>query len=175
MSEKKIQPHKVSAVSALSERIAEFPNILIADYRGLKVSETTELRRSLRESGSELSIVRNTFARIALKDIKGTEGINDLLKGPTAIVFTKEEAPRAAKVIVDFAKEHPIELRGGFVEGQLMSTKEVNALSKLPSRLELLAGIVGLLQSPAQNIVGIIESSASDIAGSVEAIVESKK
>ena len=130
--------------------------MVFTDYRGLKVHEIQALRVSLRETGGEYHVVKNTLLRIALGDDVSLLP-EELHNGPTATAFIFREEPACAKLLVKFAKDHKgLEIKGGFLDGKALSSADVEAFSKLPSRQELLSMLVGLVQAPIANVVGTI-------------------
>ncbi|MBF0152428.1 MAG: 50S ribosomal protein L10 [Magnetococcales bacterium] len=128
---------------------------VVAHYRGMTVGEMTELRRKIRESGSEFRVVKNTLAKRAAQ---GTpfEGLDALLTGPTSLA-TSMDPVAPAKALDDFAKDHPnLQIVGGVLDGKLVDAKGITALAKLPSREVLLARMLGSLNSPIQGFVGVL-------------------
>lgn len=156
--------------SSLSEA-----NVAVAThYRGLTVTEMNELRRNMEKEGAGLRVVKNTMARLA---IKGTdfEPMGDLLKGPTAIAFSKDPvAP--AKVLTQFAKDHPnLVILGGVLDGEKVDLGRIEALAKLPSRDILLAQLFGLMRGPAQGIVNVLTAVPGGFVRVLEQIRQQKE
>jgi len=142
---------KQEAVAAVAAKISESSSTIIADYRGLNVSQVTELRKQLREAGVEFQVLKNSIVRRATE---GTdlEGLNSILTGPTAVAFSKEDAVVPAKILNNFAKANDaLKLKGGVVEGRVVSMEEVKALAELPSREGLLSMLLSVLQAPVRN------------------------
>ena len=144
----KIIEQKASVVEEIKNKFADAKSIVLFDARGLKVSEVNELRRSLRESGSDYKVYKNTLARRAVQD--NGLGLEKYLEGPTAISFSTDElAP--VKILSDFAKTHEaLELKVGVVEGKLADANELNKYAKIPSRDTLLtmlaSGMIGVVR-----------------------------
>ena len=144
----KIIEQKASVVEEIKNKFADAKSIVLFDARGLKVSEVNELRRSLRESGSDYKVYKNTLTKRAVKD-SGLD-LEKYLEGPTAISFSTDElAP--VRILSDFAKTHEaLELKVGVVEGKLADTKELDKYAKIPSRDTLLtmlaSGLMGTVR-----------------------------
>ena len=132
MANAKILEQKQVVIDEIKEKFANAKSIVLFDPRGLKVSEVTELRRNLRESGSDYKVYKNTLAKRAIAD-SGLE-LDSYLEGPTAISFSSDErAP--VKIISEFAKNHEaLELKAGVVEGKVANVEELNSYTANPAR-----------------------------------------
>lgn len=141
MANVKIIEQKQLIVDEIKEKFNNAKSVVIFDPRGLKVSEVNELRRTLRESGSDYKVYKNTLAKRALVDSELQ--LNDYLEGPTAISFSSDElAP--VKIISDFAKKHEaLELKAGVVEGKVATLEELKSYAAIPSREGLLTMLAG--------------------------------
>ena len=141
MANAKIIEQKQAVVSEIKEKFENAKSVVLFDPRGLKVSEVTELRRALRESGSDYKVYKNTLAKRALVD-SGLE-LDSYLEGPTAISFSTDElAP--VKILSDFAKNHgALELKAGVVERKVANIEELNSYAAIPSREGLLTMLAG--------------------------------
>ncbi|MBA3725178.1 MAG: 50S ribosomal protein L10 [Armatimonadetes bacterium] len=147
---------KTAVIEQTRQWRQESTGMVFTDYRGLKVHEIQALRESLRVTGGEYHVVKNTLLRIALGDDMSSLP-EELHNGPTATAFIFREEPACAKLLVKFAKDHKgFEIKGGYLDGKALSSADVEAFSKLPSRQELLSMIVGLVQAPIANVVGTI-------------------
>lgn len=126
-------------------------SVVVVDYRGLTVSQVTELRKQLREAGVEFKVYKNTLTRRAA-ETAGVEAINEFLTGPNAIAFSNEDVVAPAKVINEFAKKNEaLEIKAGIIEGTIASVEDVKALAELPSREGLLSMLLSVLQAPVRN------------------------
>ncbi|OUM89116.1 MAG: 50S ribosomal protein L10 [Bacillus thermozeamaize] len=151
---------KVKLVEALTEQLKNNSCVLLADYRGLTVAEMTELRKQLREAGVEFKVVKNTLTRRAAAAAE-IEGLEQYLVGPTAIAFSREDVVAPAKILTKFAKEHEeLEIKGGLVEGKVVSLDEIKALADLPSREGLLSMLLSVLQAPIRNFALAVKAVA---------------
>ncbi|WP_107712982.1 50S ribosomal protein L10 [Oceanicaulis sp.] len=162
---------KEAAVEELSEIFESTGSVVLTRYSGLTVAEMTKLRGDLREVGGKLKVVRNRLAKIALKDKKG-EAASDMFEGPVAIAYS-EDFTAAPKVVVEFAKSNDkFELVGGFMEEEIFDAKGVEALSKMPSREELIGAIAGRLLGQAGEIVSRVTAPGNTLAAQIETIRE---
>jgi large subunit ribosomal protein L10 len=173
MSEKKIQPKKTEAVKELVDQFSGTRDFFFTDYRGLTVGQITDIRNRLREQKAEFHVVKNNYAKIAFDEIKHGE-VKDMLVGPTAIAYSKEEAGPVAKAILDFSKDAPLELKGGLVEGSLFDKEQVLAFSKLPTKTELLQMLMGTMNAPLQNMVYALNGVTTKLVRTLAAVAEKK-
>ena len=136
---------KKEEVSKLAEELKDAKIILLTDYRGITVSDVTALRNDLRNVNAEYKVIKNNITKRAL-DLNNESGLDDLLEGPTAVVIGKEDYLEPAKAIYNFTKTHDFyKIKGGIIEGKVMTAEEIITLAKLPSRQELLAKLAGAL------------------------------
>ncbi len=160
---KKLQS-KQEVVADLKERVSKAGFALVSDYRGMTVTELTELRNRLRGSKSDCKIAKNTLMKIAVKDTNLAE-LESLFKGPSALLLSYGEPTECAKIYVEYIKEiEKGEVKGGVFEGKLLTKEQVRTLATLPSKDVLLGQIAGLLTASAAGVVGIFESLIRDIA-----------
>lgn len=151
MANAKIIASKQQAVDEIVVKLRESSSTVIADYRGLNVAQVTELRKELREAGIEFQVLKNSLLRRATEKAE-LNGLDEVLTGPTAIAFSGEDAVAPAKILNTFAKKNDaLKLKGGIVEGQVVSVEEIKALADLPSREGLLSMLLSVLQAPMRN------------------------
>ena len=140
MANQKILDQKQEIINEIADKVKNSNSVVFFEYQGLTVTETNELRRKLKESGSEYKVYKNTLATRALNDLKIDVGT---LEGPKAIAFSSD-AVAPIKVLADFAKAHPaLELKVGIVDGNVTDTAGLKALSTIPSREGLLTMLAG--------------------------------
>jgi len=171
---KKIQQHKVDAVAKLKEYFDSAPDLIFSDFRGLTFPQMTELRAKLTEKEAIYRVVRNSFARIAMKEA-GLPDASEWLEGPTALAFLGNDPSPAAKVMMDFTRTAPLQIKGGVISGKLFSAGEIEALSKLPGRLPLLASLMGTMNAPLVNVMYVMNGVASKLARTLAAVADKKK
>ncbi len=164
-------PDKTAAVAELADRFRESSGAVLTDYRGLTVKQLQELRRSLGEDVS-YAVAKNTLTKIAAKDA-GVELDEALLVGPTAIAFIKGDVVEAAKGLRDFAKANaPLIIKGGFLDGNVLTAAEVNKLADLESREVLLAKLAGGMKASLTNAASLFNaplSQAARVLGALQA------
>ncbi len=145
MASEKILNQKKEEVSKLAEQMKEAKLILLTDYRGINVTDDTTLRRDLRNAGAKYTIIKNNITKRALAEC-GIEGLEEKLEGPTAIVMSSEDYLEPSKVIYKFSKDNEYyTIKGGVVDGKVMTSEEIITLAKLPSRETLLSMLAGAL------------------------------
>ena len=143
-NEKNIELKK-NEVSKLAEEFKTAKIVLLVDYRGINVSDVTSLRNDLRNANAEYRVIKNNITRRAL-ETNGDAGLEEALEGPTAVIIGQEDYLEPAKVIYNFTKTHDFyKIKGGIIEGKVMTAEEIITLAKLPSRQELLAKLAGAL------------------------------
>lgn len=136
---------KEEEVKALAERMKTSKIILLTDYRGINVADVTNLRTNLRDAKAEYKVIKNNIIKRAL-DANGETGLDNLLEGPTALVMSDEDYLQPLKAIYAYAKQNEFyKIKGGIVEGKVLTTEELITLAKLPSRQELLGMLAGAL------------------------------
>ena len=145
MASEKIINQKKEEVANLAAKMKEAKIILLADYRGINVADVTGLRAELRKSNSEYRVIKNNITRRAFAEV-GIEGLDELLEGPTAVVMNNEDYLETAKAIYNYSKQNDFyKIKGGVIEGKVMTAEEIITLAKLPSRETLLSMLVGAL------------------------------
>ncbi|MRX72556.1 50S ribosomal protein L10 [Bacillus lacus] len=143
---------KKQMVEDITAKLRESKSTIVVDYRGLTVSEVTELRKTLRDAGIEFKVFKNTLTRRAAEQAELT-GLNEALTGPNAIAFSNEDVVAPAKILNDFAKNHEaLEIKAGVIEGNIATVEEIKALADLPSREGLLSMLLSVLQAPIRNL-----------------------
>ncbi len=147
----KVLEQKKQVVAEIADKFKESQSTILVDYRGLNVAEVTELRSQLREAGVEFKVYKNTMTRRAVEEAELNE-LTDVLAGPTAIAFSKEDVVAPAKVLSNFAKEHEaLEIKGGVVEGSVASLEQIKELADLPNYEGMLSMLLSVLQAPVRN------------------------
>ena len=143
---------KEQIVSDYAEKLAKAKSFVIVDYRGLTVAEDTQLRKELRENNVEYAVVKNRLTLRAMEKA-GFTGLDQVLTGPTAVAISYEDAVAPAKVLVTNAKKNTkLEVKGGMVEGKILSVEEVNGVASIPAKPVLIAQLLGMLQTPIRGL-----------------------
>jgi large subunit ribosomal protein L10 len=170
----KVRPDKVATVDEVVARAAAASTAVVTEYRGLTVAQISRLRRQLRTLGADYKVFKNTLVRRA---IVGTaaEPIGAFLEGPTAIAFVDGDVTAVAKALRDFARENPaLVVKGGVLDGQALTLRDLSALADLPSRDVLLARLAGLLASPLQTLAGLFKAVPQNFAYGLSALIDSR-
>ena len=145
MASEKILNQKKEEVSKLATEMKEAKIILLTDYRGINVTDVTNLRTNLRNVNAKYTVIKNNITRRALAEC-GIEGLEDKLVGPTAVIMSNEDYLEPAKAIYNFTKNNDYyKIKGGVIEGKVMTAEEIITLAKLPSRETLLSMLAGAL------------------------------
>jgi large subunit ribosomal protein L10 len=165
-------PTKIDKVRELSERLTAAEAAVFAGYRGLTVQDASDLRSTLAEVETRFAVVKNTLAKLALKEA----GLNDLqpfVDGPTAIAFVGGDPVTAAKRLLEASRRYPIlELKGGFAEGRVLSAEQVRALATLEAREVMLAKLAGLAKSQMARAAWMLQSLQAKFLSLLEAYKE---
>ncbi len=165
---------KAAAVEALTRKLEDTPTIYLTDYAGLTVEQANTLRNAFRDAGVEFKVVKNTLLKRAMDAIGGYDELYEQLNGPTAVAFS-EEPSAPARVIKKFLEDARVEkpqLKGAHVEGAVYNADALDVLTKLKSKAEILAEVIGLVLSPMSNVVGALQSQGSNLVGAIQTIAE---
>lgn len=161
-------------VSDIREKLEGSTAVVLTDYRGLNVAQATALRAKLRQANVEYRVLKNTLTLLAAREA-GIEGLDEALKGPTAVAFSPDPVS-AAKILSEFAKTNKhLEIKGGVLEGKLISREEIKALAELPSREVLLSKVLGGMQAPLANFASVLNAPLRQLAQVVNAVREQKE
>lgn len=145
MASEKILKAKQEQVTELAEKMKDAKLILLADYRGINVSDVTEIRSKLRKVNAQYSVIKNNITRRALAECN-IEGLDEQLEGPVAVIMSNEDYLEPSKIIYEFAKANEYyKIKGGVIDGKVVSAEEIITLAKLPSRETLIAQLAGAL------------------------------
>ncbi|MEO0342933.1 MAG: 50S ribosomal protein L10 [Pseudomonadota bacterium] len=162
---------KEAVVDELGQIFKDSGVVVVSHYVGMTVAEMQDFRGRMRAAGGSVRVAKNRLAKIALSGTQ-SEGIADLMTGMTVLAYS-EDPVTAAKVVEDFAKDNSkLEILGGTMGGSVLDRAGVATVSKMPSREELIASIVGCIGAPAANIAGAIGAPASNIASIISTIEE---
>ena len=176
MAEKtqKIQPYKTEGIKKIKDLIENSGDVIFTDFRGLNVSQITELRRSLQEKQAEYRVVKNSYAKLALNEL-GFSFEDEFLIDPTALALAKADIGPISKVLFDFTRDSSLKIKGGLVDGKVVSTGEVEAISRLPGRDQLYAMLMGTLNAPLTNLVYVMDGILTKLVRTLRAVAESKE
>jgi large subunit ribosomal protein L10 len=165
---------KREAVESLSQDLAKSTNAILFAFAGLNVPEVTELRRQVRGTQSKYLVVKNT---LALRATKGTamEAMAEHFTGATAVAYNRSNPVALAKVLTAFAKTNPnLVFKAALIEGQAVAASEIKAIAELPSREELVAKLLFVMQSPMRRLVTVLNGPVRNLAGVMAQIADQK-
>jgi large subunit ribosomal protein L10 len=164
---------KARVIEGLAEKLRGGSAVLV-DYQGMDVARSTDLRRRSREAGVEFVVAKNTLTKRAA-DEAGVEGLSEYLVGPTALAFS-DDPVASAKLMAEFAEGvESFALKGGLLEdGRVLNEADVVALSKLPGRDELLAQLLGAIQSPIVGLITVLNAPLRNLAVVLNQVAEQK-
>ncbi len=174
MPSEKILEQKKQQVSEMVDKFQRAASGVLVDYRGLTVEEDTKLRAELRQAEVEYAVVKNTLTRFAADEV-GFNEFDPILNGPTALALSFSDVVAPAKILVEYSKKNEkLEIKGGFIEGKVVSIDEINALASLPSKDVLVAKLLGSMKSPIQGFANVLNGNLSGLARVLQAIADKK-
>ncbi|MCL2747977.1 MAG: 50S ribosomal protein L10 [Oscillospiraceae bacterium] len=175
MPNAKILEEKKAAVTALSERMKGASAGVLADYKGINVADDTQLRRDLRASNVEYTVIKNSLLRFAAREV-GFDSLMPVLKGTTALATSKTDPVAPAKILGEYAKKSQgkYTIKAGFVDGRVVMPDEIAILASLPPREVLLARLLGSLSSPMSGLCSVLNGNIRGLAVALGAIAEKK-
>ena len=154
---------KVEAVEELKSRLNGVKAVVLTEYRGLTVQQLSDLRKQLRAVSAEYKIVKNRLARLAIASSE-LQGLGTHLKGPTGVIFSKEDPVAVAKAVHAFARTNQaLAVKAGYVEGQMLAPAGLKALADLPSREAIRAQLVGSIQGVLAGLVGVLAAPQREL------------
>ena len=172
MASEKILNQKKEEVSKLAAEMKEAKIILLTDYRGINVADVTNLRTDLRNVNAKYAVIKNNITKRALAEC-GIEGLEDKLVGPTAVIMSNEDYLEPAKAIYKFSKDNDYyKIKGGVIEGKVMTAEEIITLAKLPSRDTLLSMLAGALLGNISKVAVALDQVRIQKESGAEAPVE---
>lgn len=170
----KPNPQKVAQVEQIRQWLSAAKGVIFTDYRGLNVSQITQLRKQLRQNQAEYHVVKNTLFRLAAQGLI-SDNLDSILEGPTAVAFIHGDEAATAKALSDAIRElRVLTIKGAVLGGKRYDAEAVQQLAKLPPREVLIAQVVGGLQSPITGLVGTLHGILRDFVYTVQAIADKK-
>ena len=171
----KTREQKAAEVSELTEQIGKASNAFLIDFKDITVPQVTELRKQVRQANSGYVVVKNTLALIALKD-SPIINMKEQFTGPTAIAFNATDAVVLAKALTKFAKDVPaVSFKGALLNGQVVPASEIQNIANLPSREELVAKLLYMLQSPIRGLVTVLQANIRNLAVVLDQVAKQKE
>jgi large subunit ribosomal protein L10 len=169
----KIQPHKTSGIEEIKELVKSSQDVIFTDYRGLNVTQITELRSALREKETEFRVIKNNYGRLAMEQLELPYS-DEFLVDPTALALVRGDVSPVAKLLFEFMRETSLKVKGGLVEGRAIGSAEVEAISKLPPREQLYAILMGTMNAPLTNLLYAMNGVVTKLVRTVQAVADKK-
>jgi large subunit ribosomal protein L10 len=171
----KNREQKAQAISEFTDGIGSATNAFVLDFKGITVPQVTELRKQVRESGSQYVVIKNTLALIAVKDTPLTK-LTGHFTGMTAVAYNATDPVALAKVLTRFAKDVPtVQFKGAMLGGQVVAATEIQNIANLPSREELVAKLLFMLQSPIRGLATVLAANIRNLAVVIDQIAKQKE
>jgi len=166
---------KEEELNALKKDLAEATNLFVAQFQGITVAQDTDLRQKIRGVNGKYRVVKNTLAKVASKGTPA-EGLSKSFEGPTSIAYNNTDPVALAKALTAYAKTNPVFVfKAGMVEGRVVNIADLAAIAALPSKEELIAKVLFLLNAPAQRIAVAVNGVARNLAVALGQAIEQKK
>lgn len=167
---------KTELVAAYKDFLSSASGIVITEYRGMTVTQVSDLRARLRDVQGRYIITKNTLFKIALQDL-GWPVPDDLMVGTTGVAFGRENFPAVAKSVLGYSKDFPeiLSIKGGVMTGQILDAAQVDTISSLPSLDELRAQLAGLIVQPAAGLVSVLNAGVASVAQVLAAYVQQQE
>lgn len=174
MPSNKIMKEKETVVASIQQKISNSKSFVLVDYLGLTVEQDTQFRNALRKAGVEYKVTKNTLTAIAAKNL-GIEGLEKYLSGSTAIASSSTDLTAPARVVSSFAKKFKsLEIKAGYVDGNVIDAENVTALAALPPREILVAMVLRGFNTPITGFVNVLNGNIRGLVVALNAIAESK-
>lgn len=165
---------KEATVAQVSEILTQSSGVFLTDFTGLSVSTMTDLRFRLRKTSSSYLVVKNRLTAIAA-DQAGMPGLREYLKGPTGLVFTREDPTQPAKVLSDFSRQPiPLKIKSGVVQKAIYTSRQVEQFALLPSREVLLTQVVSAIQGPLAGLAMCLQAIPQKLVATLHALAEKR-
>ncbi len=169
MPNAKVLESKKVVVDSLTQKLQGATAAVFVDYRGITVAQDTELRKRFREAGVDYSVVKNTLTRFAARNA-GYDQFDEVLNGTTSMACTTGDPIAPARIVCEFAKKNKnvLSIKGGFVEGSVLSADQLNAFGELPSKDALVAQVLGTFLAPISSLAFVLDQIRAQKEGPVE-------
>lgn len=168
------QKVKVEKVSVLKQELKEYKNFIFVNYRGMNVGQMNGLRNSLREKGIHFHVVKNIFMKRVFDDLHFSSDTHRFLVEPTALTYFDTELTEVAKLLVASSGETTLQIKGGLLDGDILSSEDIVSISRLPSRTALITQVLGLLNRPISGFVFVAQGILVKFVRTLKAIEEKK-
>jgi large subunit ribosomal protein L10 len=170
-----VMKEKEIIVADLEQRLKDMSLVLLTEYRGLTVSEISELRSKLKPLGCDFKVIKNSLSKIALKNA-GLEEMSKYMEGPIAMAFEKNDPVAPVQILVNFAKEHKnLKLKAGLLSKKIITDKDINILANLPSKEVLVVQVLSAIQGPLVGLVNSLNGVIQNFVYVIEAVRKQKE
>ncbi len=167
----KTRKQKEEAVVKLADKVRSSKSLVFADYKGMTMTQLSQLRDALREQGAEFSVTKNNLLKIALKNEQRATSNEQIFEGPIATLFAYEDEITPIKTLVKALKDNQIgSLKGGFLAQDYLSDSQISQLANLPSKVELQAKVVGTIAGPLYGIVNVLQANIRNLVYALDQI-----
>jgi large subunit ribosomal protein L10 len=168
-------PQKEQVVKEMADKFSKASSVYLLDFTGLDVNSTTELRKNFREADVEYRVVKNTLARLSFKNA-GIEGLSEYLTGVNGYVISYDDPTKPGKLVTNNKEfKDKVEFKAVLFEGKVFGPEQISDLVKLPSRNDLLATLVGMIQSPMTKLVVTLNGGAGNLVNVLKALASKKE
>ena len=170
MPNAKVLESKKAVVATLTSKIQEATSVVFVDYKGITVAQDNELRKQFREAGVEYSVVKNTLTKFATKNVG--YNFDEVLNGTTAMAITTGDPIAPARIVCEFAKKNKLKtlsIKGGVVEGSVLTADQLNGFGELPSKSALVASVLGTFLAPISSLAFVLDQIRMQKDGSAPA------
>ena len=169
-----VQQYKIEKVTYLKDVFSSNKNYIFNDYSGLDVEKITELRKQLNELNSKFIVIKNNYIKRILKDINLPD-MDNVLDGPTAVTFTNNDINEVLKVLFNYSRNSTLKVKGGWAEEKVFNSEELDNLSRLPGKKQLIAILMSTLKAPVQNFVFASNDVIGRLVRAIDAVGKLKK
>ena len=172
MPNAKVLESKKAVVDALTGKVKEATSVVFVDYKGITVAQDTELRKQFREAGVEYAVVKNTLTNFATKN--AGYDFSEVLNGTTAMASTTGDPIAPARIVCEFAKKNKntLSIKGGVVEGSVLTADQLNGFGELPSKNALVASVLGTFLAPISSLAFVLDQIREQKEGGAPATAE---
>ena len=172
MPNAKVLSEKQAVVAALTEQLKNASSGVFVDYKGITVAQDTELRKQFREAGVDYAVVKNTLTNFAAKN--AGYDFSEVLNGTTAMASTTGDPIAPARIVCEFAKKNKntLSIKGGVVEGSVLSADQLNGFGELPSKNALVASVLGTFLAPISSLAFVLDQIREQKEGGAPATAE---
>ncbi|MCH8566904.1 MAG: 50S ribosomal protein L10 [Balneolales bacterium] len=150
--------------------------VYLTEYKGMSVADVNKLRREFKKDGITYKVYKNTLVKRAMDEVGGYEGIYEFLENQTAYAFISGDPAKPAKILKAFLKDHKKpEFKAAYIDGSVYKQNDLDALSQMKSKEEVIGDIIGLLMAPITNVVGALQAQGSNIVGAIKTIADKEE